>query len=148
MNHNLVNIIQDNIQKNILFISKKTPLRMTRSLTVDTGMCLPIEEEIDSSEEQSDSKEELSDLDQLVIDTSLNISSKLCLSAAQMMEQTNKMVPVTDQKILQDVESLSFVLEDSHIVDDDPQHQLACLLRNLKKIEQAIKLTKNIFEKN
>ena len=121
---------------------------MTRSLTVDTGMCLPIEEEIDSSEEQSDSKEELSDLDQLVIDTSLNISSKLCLSAAQMMEQTNKMVPVTDQKILQDVESLSFVLEDSHIVDDDPQHQLACLLRNLKKIEQAIKLTKNIFEKN
>ena len=121
---------------------------MTRSLTVDTGMCLPIEEEIESYEEQSDPKEELSDLDHLVIDTSLNISTKLCLSAARVVEQTNRMSSVTDQKIIQDIESLSFVLEDTHIAEDDPQHQLACLLRNLKKIEEAVKLTKNILKIN
>ena len=117
---------------------------MTKSLTVDTGLSsMPINED---EELVCDTTEHLSDLDQLVIDTSLNISNKLCLSAGNVINQTSRKFSVTDNKVLDDVETLSYVLEDVHVNDEDPSHQLSSLLRNMKKIEQALELTNSIIK--
>ena len=139
----MVSIIISNIA--ILFYSRSKPsLRMTKSLTVDTGLSsMPINED---EELVCDTTEHLSDLDQLVIDTSLNISNKLCLSAGNVINQTSRKFSVTDNKVLDDVETLSYVLEDVHVNDGDPSHQLSSLLRNMKKIEQALELTNSIIK--
>lgn len=114
---------------------------MTKSLTVDTGLCVPIEEDeelICVSEHNR-----LSDLDELVIDTSLNISNKLCISAGHVINQASS--KLHDNKLLDDVETLSYILDDTNQTNEDPSHQLAVLLKNLKKIEQAFELTKSIM---
>ena len=112
-------------------------------MTVDTGLCIPIDEdkELICTTEHN----ELSDLDQLVIDTSLNISNKLCLSAGQVINQASSRVH--DNKLLDDVETLSYILDDTNLSNEDPSQQLAVLLKNLKKMEQAFELTKSILRK-
>ena len=87
---------------------------MTKSLTVDTGLCVPIDEdkELICTTEYN----ELSDFDQLVIDTSLNISNKLCLSAGQVINQASSRVH--DNKLLDDVETLSYILDDTNLTNE------------------------------
>ena len=83
----------------------------------------------------------LTELDELVIDTTLNVSNKLCLSAGQVLTKTTQQFSVNDGQLLEDAEILSYVLEDTHLTADDTSHQLSSILRNLKKLEQSLELT-------
>ena len=74
---------------------------------------------------------------------SLNISNKLCISAGNVINQASS--KLHDNKLLDDVETLSYILDDTNQTNEDPSHQLAVLLKNLKKIEQAFELTKSIM---
>lgn len=134
--------------------SKKMPLRMTKSLTVDNNLCYPIVEGRETSyDDNTDNhneitniydNDELSELDQLVIDTSLNISNKLCLAAKQVVAQTAVKFPV-DGELMENMETLCYVLDDTQHSSDTTSSQLAGLLRNMKKMEQAINLTETII---
>lgn len=130
------------------------PLRMTKSLTVDNNLCYPIVEDRETSyDDNTDNhneitniydNDELSELDQLVIDTSLNISNKLCLAAKQVVAQTAVKFPV-DGELMENMETLCYVLDDTQHSSDTTSSQLAGLLRNMKKMEQAINLTETII---
>ena len=86
-------------------------------------------------------EEELSVLDELVIDTSLNTSEKICTSAIQVMILAAKKFAVVDEEILLNMETLSYILEDSHIQTEEKEKQLSALLKNMKKLEHALALT-------
>ena len=122
---------------------------MTKSLTVDSAMCLPIDEneeyEFDAKKVNDEAfiegSQNLTELDELVIDTTLNISNKLCLSAGQVLTKTTQQFSVNDGQLLEEAEILSYVLEDTHLTVDDTSHQLSSILRNLKKLEHSLELT-------
>ena len=76
-----------------------------------------------------------------MIDTSLNISEKICTSAIQVMLLATKKLSVVDEDILLNVETLSYILEDSHIQTEEKEKQLSALLKNMKKLEHALALT-------
>lgn len=90
-------------------------------------------------------EKELTVLDELVIDTSLNISDKICTSAINVMLLATKKFSVVDEDILLNVETLSYILEDSHIQTDEKEKQLSALLKNMKKLEHALALTDRIL---
>ena len=90
-------------------------------------------------------EKELTVLDELVIDTSLNISDNICTSAIKVMLQATKKFSVVDEDILLNVETLSYILEDSHIQTEEKEKQLSALLKNLKKLEHALALTDRIL---
>ena len=90
-------------------------------------------------------EKELTVLDELVIDTSLNISDKICTSAIKVMLLATKKFSVVDEDILLNVETLSYILEDSHIQTEEKEKQLSALLKNLKKLEHALALTDRIL---
>ena len=46
------------------------------------------------------------------------------------------------------VETLSYILEDSHVETDEKQKQLSALLKNLKKLEHALELTESMMNMN
>lgn len=128
----------------------KAPLKMTKSLTFSsrTSVTLKQEEIINHRERVAQlqtPEEELSVLDELVIDTSLNISDKICSSAIQVMLLATKKFSVEDEDILLNVETLSYILEDSHIQTEEKEKQLSALLKNLKKLEHALALTDRIL---
>ena len=121
---------------------------MTKSLTVDSHMCLPIDEDSETHFSSSEPQEELSELDLLVIDTSLNISNKLCLSAKQIVTDSALKCDNVDEELSENMESLCYVLEDTQEAASDPSVQLAALLKNLKKMEHALNMTTQIFRNN
>ena len=82
-----------------------------------------------------------------MIDTSLNISEKICTSAIQVMLLAAKKCSVIDEDILLNVETLSYILEDSHIQTEEKEKQLSALLKNMKKLEHALALTDRILSK-
>ena len=90
-------------------------------------------------------EEELSVLDELVIDTSLNTSEKICTSAIQVMILAAKKFSVVDEEILLNMETLSYILEDSHIQTEEKEKQLSALLKNMKKLEHALALTERMM---
>lgn len=129
---------------------------MTKSLTVDNNMCYPIVEGKETSYDDNTNNpnhdeitnnydnDELSELDQLVIDTSLNISNKLCLAAKQVVARSAVKFPV-DGELMENMETLCYVLEDTQDSCESTSSQLAGLLRNMKKMEQALGLTETII---
>ena len=52
-----------------------------------------------------------------------------------------KKLSVVDEDILLNVETLSYILEDSHIQTEEKEKQLSALLKNMKKLEHALALT-------
>ena len=56
-----------------------------------------------------------------------------------------KKFSVVDEDILLNVETLSYILEDSHIQTDEKEKQLSALLKNMKKLEHALALTDRIL---
>ena len=136
----------------ICVFRKKNTLRMTKSLTVDSAMCLPIDEneeyEFDAKKVNDEGSQNLTELDELVIDTTLNISNKLCLSAGQVLTKTTQQFSVNDGQLLEEAEILSYVLEDTHLTVEDTSHQLSSILRNLKKLEHSLELTNSMVAKH
>ena len=136
----------------ICVFRKKNTLRMTKSLTVDSAMCLPIDEneeyEFDAKKVNDEGSQNLTELDELVIDTTLNISNKLCLSAGRVLTKTTQQFSVNDGQLLEEAEILSYVLEDTHLTVDDTSHQLSSILRNLKKLEHSLELTHSMVAKH
>ena len=57
----------------------------------------------------------------------------------------NKEILRVDEDILLNVETLSYILEDSHIQTDEKEKQLSVLLKNMKKLEHALALTDRIL---
>ena len=57
----------------------------------------------------------------------------------------NKEILRVDEDILLNVETLSYILEDSHIQTDEKEKQLSALLKNMKKLEHALALTDRIL---
>ena len=80
-----------------------------------------------------------------MIDTSLNISNKICTSAIDILLRATKKFSVSDQDVLMNVETLSYILEDCHIDTNEKQKQLSALLKNLKKLDHALVLTDRII---
>ena len=64
------------------------------------------------------------------------------------MLQATKKFSVSDQDLLMNVETLSYILEDSHVETDEKQKQLSALLKNLKKLEHALELTESMMNMN
>ena len=81
-----------------------------------------------------------------MIDTSLNISNKICRSAIDVLLQSTKKLSVSDQDVLLKVETLSYILDDCHIESNQREKQLSALLKNLKKLEHALELTERIMQ--
>jgi len=123
------------------------PVKMTKSLTISSKMSNALrEEERQPGRERAEG--ELTLLDSLVIDTSLNVSNKICSSAIDVLLQATKKFSVSDQDLLMNVETLSYILEDSHVETDEKQKQLSALLKNLKKLEHALELTESMMNMN
>ena len=76
------------------------------------------------------------------------MSNKICSSAIDVLLQATKKFSVSDQDLLMNVETLSYILEDSHVETDEKQKQLSALLKNLKKLEHALELTESMMNMN
>jgi len=130
----------------------KAPLKMTKSLTFSSRTSVALKEDeiinhrvLVAQPQPQTPEKELTVLDELVIDTSLNISDKICTSAINVMLLATKKFSVVDEDILLNVETLSYILEDSHIQTDEKEKQLSALLKNMKKLEHALALTDRIL---
>ena len=126
-------------------------IKLQQCFIIETSASVTLKEEIINHRERvvqpepRTEEEELSVLDELVIDTSLNISEKICTSAIQVMLLATKKSSVIDEDILLNVETLSYILEDSHIQTEEKEKQLSALLKNMKKLEHALALTDRIL---
>lgn len=76
------------------------------------------------------------------------MSNKICSSAIDVLLQATKKFSVSDQDLLMNVETLSYILEDCHVETDEKQKQLSTLLKNLKKLEHALELTESMMNTN
>ena len=107
----------------------------------------------------------LSSLDNLVISTTHNVSSKLCQAAAKIIRKAAQQVPEEDEDQRLTMETITFLLEDTHTPSsyrNKTSVELAggvfyvflfCIaifvilgtLKNLKKLEQALGTLSNVF---
>ena len=115
------------------------------SIETSVSNTLTEEENLERNSVREKAEEELTVLDELVIDTSLNISNKICTSAIDVLLRATKKFSVSDQDVLMNVETLSYILEDCHIDTNEKQKQLSALLKNLKKLDHALVLTDRII---
>ena len=115
------------------------------SIETSVSNTLTEEENLERNSVREKAEDELTVLDELVIDTSLNISNKICTSAIDVLLRATKKFSVSDQDVLMNVETLSYILEDCHIDTNEKQKQLSALLKNLKKLDHALVLTDRII---
>ena len=115
------------------------------SIETSVSNTLTEEENLERNSVREKAEDELTVLDELVIDTSLNISNKICSSAIDVLLRATKKFSVSDQDVLMNVETLSYILEDCHIDTNEKQKQLSALLKNLKKLDHALVLTDRII---
>merc|ERR1711971_306195 len=95
-------------------------------------------------------KDQLSALDSLVINTSHNVSSKLCLAAADLLRSVSG-VPGVEEDVDTSInlETVTFLLEDTSIIQNSHKNkmsqELAATLKNLKKLEQAFDILNKVL---
>ena len=61
------------------------------------------------------SPHKLEALDRLVISTTHNVSSKLCQAAARIIQKAAKQVPEEDEDLALNMETITYLLEDTHM---------------------------------
>ena len=85
-----------------------------------------------------------------VINTSHNVSSKLCLAAADLLRSVSG-VPGVEEDVDTSInlETVTFLLEDSSIIQNSHKNkmsqELAATLKNLKKLEQAFDVLNKVL---
>merc|ERR1711915_617672 len=97
-----------------------------------------------------DSDRHLSSLDNLVVSTSANVSRRLCEAASRMLTQMNKMVPEGEEDMLDTIETLGYLLDDTELSRkgskwNGTSEELAGTLKNLKKLEQFMDILSKIL---
>ena len=82
-----------------------------------------------------------------MINTSHNVSSKLCLAAADLLRSVSGVEEDVDTSI--NLETVTFLLEDSSIIQNSHKNkmsqELAATLKNLKKLEQAFDVLNKVL---
>eukprot|EP00092_Neocalanus_flemingeri_P011503 GFUD01012397.1.p1 GENE.GFUD01012397.1~~GFUD01012397.1.p1 ORF type:complete len:537 (+),score=171.63 GFUD01012397.1:46-1656(+) len=97
----------------------------------------------------SKSPHKLEALDSLVISTTHNVSSKLCQAAAKIIRKAAQLVPEEDEDQALTVETVTYLLEDTHMPStyrSRTSTQLGGTLKNLKKLEQALVILNKVFD--
>ena len=85
-----------------------------------------------------------------VINTSHNVSSKLCLAAADLLRSVSG-VPGVEEDVDTSInlETVTFLLEDASIIQNSHKNkmsqELAATLKNLKKLEQAFDVLNKVL---
>jgi len=82
-----------------------------------------------------------------VINTTHNVSQKLCLAAARVLRRVSAIAEDTDTSL--DLETVTYLLEDTNIAHTQHRNkistELAGTLKNLKKLEQAFDILNNVL---
>ena len=85
-----------------------------------------------------------------MINTSHNVSSKLCLAAADLLRGVS-VVPGVEEDVDTSInlETVTFLLEDTSIIQNSHKNkmsqELAATLKNLKKLEQAFDILNKVL---
>lgn len=85
-----------------------------------------------------------------MINTSHNVSSKLCLAAADLLRGVS-VVPGVEEDVDTSInlETVTFLLEDTSIIQTSHKNktsqELAATLKNLKKLEQAFDILNKVL---
>lgn len=92
---------------------------------------------------------QLEALDNLVISTIYNVSSKLCAASSSVLRRTVAVLPEQEEEQATTVETVLYLLEDVDIPSAPAKktsRELSGTLRNLKKVEQALELLNKVLE--
>jgi len=92
---------------------------------------------------------QLEALDNLVISTIFNVSSKLCASSSSVLRKTVALLPEQDEEQAGTVETILYLLEDVDMPTTPAKktsRELSGTLRNLKKVEQALELLNKVVD--
>jgi len=92
---------------------------------------------------------QLEALDNLVISTIYNVSSKLCASSSSVLRKTVALLPEQDEEQAGTVETILYLLEDVDMPSTPAKktsRELSGTLRNLKKVEQALELLNKVVD--
>jgi len=96
-------------------------------------------------------KDQVSALDSLVINTTHNVSQKLCHSAAELLRSMSRVPGVQeDVDTSLTLETVTYLLEDSAMLQQGHRgnkmsQELAGTLKNLKKLEQALDILNKVL---
>lgn len=92
---------------------------------------------------------QLEALDNLVISTIYNVSSKLCASSSSVLRKTVAVLPEQEEEQASTVETVLYLLDDVDLPSTPAKktsRELSGTLRNLKKVEQALELLNKVLE--
>lgn len=101
------------------------------------------------SRDKSPSRSKTEALDNLVISTIHNVSSKLCLASSNILRKTAKLIPVEDEEQAMTVETVQYLLEDIDLPTSPKKRtsrELSGSLKNLKKLEQVMEILNKVLE--
>jgi hypothetical protein len=101
------------------------------------------------SHERSPSRSRTSSLDNLVISTLHNVSSKLCLASSDILRKATKLLPEGDEDQAVTVETVQYLLEDTDLPTSPKKRtsrELSGTLKNLKKLEQVMDILNKVLE--
>jgi len=99
--------------------------------------------------DRSPSRSRSSDLDNLVISTLHNVSSKLCLASSDILRKATKLIPEGDEDQAVTVETVQYLLEDTDLPTSPKKRtsrELSGTLKNLKKLEQVMDILNKVLE--
>lgn len=99
--------------------------------------------------EKSPSRSKTEALDNLVISTIHNVSSKLCLASSSLLRKAAKLIPVEDEEQSMTVETVQYLLEDIDLPTSPKKRtsrELSGSLKNLKKLEQVMEILNKLLE--
>merc|ERR550517_2258963 len=101
------------------------------------------------SHDRSPSRSRTSSLDNLVISTLHNVSSKLCLASSGILRKAAKLIPDGDEDQAVTVETVQYLLEDTDLPTSPKKRtsrELSGTLKNLKKLEQVMDILNKVLE--
>jgi len=92
---------------------------------------------------------QLEALDNLVISTIYNVSSKLCVASSNVLRKAITVLPEQEEEQASTVETVLYLLDDVDLPTTPAKktsRELSGTLRNLKKVEQAIEMLNKVLE--